>query len=321
MIRWEAHACLPLHPQADFAPMDRLRAAGVDYVSINIGMDMNPLSQVMSVIGGFRATIAAHPDRYVLASGVNDIERAATDGMLAVGFDLEGAMPLLEQPAMVALYRDLGVRQMHFAYNRNNSVADGCHDDERGLTALGRRMVAAVNDAGVLMDCSHTGRRCSLEIMATSAKPVIFSHSNPLALVAHGRNVTDEQIHACAASGGVVCVSGVSGFLGTPAPTADDVARHAAYVAKLVGVEHAGIGLDISFHQDGLDDTPPGNFDVTYWWPRSAGYNRAISRMTYTPVETWQVLASALQRTGMTGDEAALVMGGNMLRVARQVWR
>ena len=51
------------------------------------------------------------------------------------------------------------------------------------------------------MDCSHTGRRCSLEIIATSAKPVIFSHSNPLALVEHGRNVTDEQIRACAAIG------------------------------------------------------------------------------------------------------------------------
>ena len=212
MIRWEAHTCLPLHPQADFAPIDRLHAAGVNYVSINIGMDMNPLSQVMSVIGGFRTTIAAHPDRYVLASSVDDIERAAADGILAVGFDLEGAMPLLEQPAMVALYRDLGVRQMHFAYNRNNSVAGGCHDDEQGLTALGRRMVAAVNEAGVLMDCSHTGRRCSLEIMTTSAKPVIFSHSNPLALVEHGRNVTDEQIRACAATGGVVCVSGVSAF-------------------------------------------------------------------------------------------------------------
>ena len=73
MILWEAHACLPLHPQADFAPIDRLRAAGVNYVSINIGMDMNPLSQVMSVIGGFRATIAAHPERYVLASGVDPL--------------------------------------------------------------------------------------------------------------------------------------------------------------------------------------------------------------------------------------------------------
>ena len=182
-------------------------------------------------------------------------------------------------------------------------------------------MVAAVNEAGILMDCSHTGRRCSLEIMDASVQPVIFSHSNPLALVEHGRNVTDEQIRASAATGGVVCVSGVSGFLGTRTPAADDVARHAAYVADLVGIDHAGIGLDISFHQDGLDDTPPGDFDATYWWPKSAGYDRAIVRMTYTPIETWQVLASALQRTGMTGDEAALVMGGNMLRVARQVWR
>ena len=63
-------------------------------------------------------------------------------------------------------------------------------------------MVHAVNDAGLLMDCSHTGRRCSLEIMQASAKPVIFSHANPLALVEHGRNISDEQIRACAATGG-----------------------------------------------------------------------------------------------------------------------
>ena len=320
MIAWEAHACLPLAPEADFAPLDAYRAAGVNYVSVNVGMDMNPLSQVLAVIAGFRTTIAAHPDRYRLASSVADIERAAADGILAIGFDLEGAVPLQERPEMVALYRDLGVRQIHLAYNRNNSVADGCHDVERGLTALGRRIVAAVNAAGMLMDCSHTGRRCSLDIMAASAHPVIFSHSNPLALVEHGRNVTDEQIRACAATGGVVCVSGVSIFVGTPAPSANDVARHAAYVAALVGVEHAGIGLDISFDQEGVDDTPPGDFDPHHWWPRSAGYNRGISRSTYPPVAAWQVLGSALERTGMTRAEAALVMGGNMGRVARQVW-
>jgi membrane dipeptidase len=66
---------------------------------------------------------------------------------------------------MVPLYAQLGVRQIHFAYNRNNSVADGCHDLPRGLTPLGHRMVAAVNDAGILMDCAHTGRLCSLDIM------------------------------------------------------------------------------------------------------------------------------------------------------------
>lgn len=320
MIRWEAHACLPLHPQADFGPIDRLHAAGVNYVSINIGMDMNPVSQVMSVIAGFRARIAAHPHRYLLASHVQDIEQAAADGKIAIGFDLEGAMPLLEHPDMVALYQSLGVRQMHLAYNRNNSVAGGCHDVEQGLTPLGHQVVAAINAAGVLMDCSHTGRRCSLDIMAASTQPVIFSHSNPLALVEHGRNVTDEQIRACAKTGGVVCVSGVSMFLGTRTPNADDVARHAAYVADLVGIEHAGIGLDISFHQSELNDNPPGDYDPTYWWPKSAGYNRALLKSTYPPIESWTVLGEALQRTGMSADESAQVMGGNMMRVAGQVW-
>jgi len=292
----------------------------VHYVSVNVGMDMNPLSQVMRVIAGFRATIAANPDRYLQATSLADIHHAQTTGKIAVGFDLEGAIPLLEQPEMVALYASLGVRQIHFAYNRNNTVADGCHDVARGLTPLGVRMVQAVNAAGMLMDCSHTGRKCSLDIMAASSRPVIFSHANPLALIEHGRNITDEQIRACAATGGVVCVSGVSFFLGNTSPTAQDVARHVAYVADLVGVQHAGIGLDISFPEPGLNDDPPGDYDPTYWWPRSAGYDRALVRATFTPIDTWRELADALQQTGMTADEAALVMGGNMARVAQQVW-
>ncbi len=320
MIHWEAHACLPLHPQADFSPIDRLRAAGVHYVSINIGMDMNPLPQVMGVIAGFRATIAANPDKYRMVARLQDIAAAKADGCIAIGFDLEGAMPLLEQPDMVALYKSLGVHQMHLAYNRNNSVAGGCHDTEQGLTPLGHKVVAAINAAGVLMDCSHSGRKCSLDIMAASSAPVIFSHANPLALVEHGRNITDEQIKASAATGGVVCINGVSIFLGTTTPNAADVARHVAYVADLVGVEHVGIGLDISFSQPELNDNPPGDYDPTYWWPKSAGYDRAITRSSYPPIESWRELSAELQRTGMTADEAALVMGGNMMRVAGQVW-
>ena len=321
MIRWEAHVCLPLHPQASFVPIDRLHAAGVDYVSINVGMDMNPVAQIMSVIAGYRATLAASPERYRLVRSAADIEAALAAGQMAVGFDLEGAMPLLDQPDMVALYASLGVRQIHFAYNRNNAVADGCHDVARGLTALGRRMVEAVNAAGLLMDCAHTGRQCSLDIMAASAQPVVFSHANPQALVDHGRNISDAQIRACAATGGVVCVSGVSLFLGNDAPTAQDVARHAAYVANLVGVQHVGIGLDIGFSEATLDDTPPGAFDPTYWWPASAGYTHAIAGVRYTPIAAWQEMDAALQATGMNSDDTAMVMGGNMMRVAQQVWR
>lgn len=320
MIHWDAHICLPLHPQASFAPIDQLKAAGLNYVSINVGMDMNSVSQIMSVIAGYRQTIAAHPETYVLVDSVAAIERARHADQMAIGFDLEGAMPLLSQPDMVALYASLGVRQIHFAYNRNNSVADGCHDVERGLTPLGHRMVKAVNAAGMLMDCSHTGRRCSLEIMEVSEHPVVFSHANPFALVAHGRNVTDEQIRACAATGGVICVSGVSMFLGTHNPTVQDVARHAAYVADLVGAQHAGIGLDIGFSDTSLNDQPTEGFDPTYWWPQSAGYANGISSIRYSPVDTWKQLDAALQATGMSTEETALILGGNMMRVAAQVW-
>ncbi|MRV76518.1 peptidase M19 [Duganella sp. FT92W] len=319
MIHWDAHVCLPQHPDASFEPVARLHAAGVHYTSLNVGADMNPLPQVMSVIAGYRATIAAQPERYVLASTVDDVQRAAREGKMALTFDLEGSMPLLDRPDMVALYAQLGVRQMHFVYNRNNSVAGGCHDEPRGLTPLGRRMVQAVNDAGIIMDCSHTGRMSSLEIMDISSKPVVFSHANPYALTQHGRNITDEQIRACSATGGVVCISGLSWFLGSAAPSAADVARHAAYVADVAGVAHVGIGTDICFSQAELDDTPPGEFDPSYWWPASAGYSREHPP-TFVAPDMWRELAAELRKVGMSADEAAQVMGGNMLRVATQAW-
>jgi len=320
MINWDAHACLPQHPQADFTPVRQMHAAGVNYVSLNVGADMNPLSQVMSVIAGYRATIAADPERYVLVDTVDDIIQAAADGRMAIGFDLEGAMPLLDQPEMAALYAQLGVRQMHFAYNRNNNVADGCHDEARGLTSLGKRMLVAVSEAGILVDCSHTGRKCSLDIMEGSANPVVFSHANPYALVQHSRNVTDEQIKACAATGGVVCVSGLSWFLGRENPDADDVARHVAYIAELVGAAHVGIGLDMCFSQPDLDDTPPGEFDPCYWWPASAGY-RTGHPPTFTQPGVWRQLAGALRKVGLSDNEIDQVRGRNMMRVAQQVWR
>lgn len=75
-IRWEAHACLSLHPQADFSPLEQLRAAGVHHVSLNIGMDMNPQAQILPVLAAYRARIAAHPERFRLVCSVAEIKTA-----------------------------------------------------------------------------------------------------------------------------------------------------------------------------------------------------------------------------------------------------
>jgi membrane dipeptidase len=316
---WDSHACMPLHPDADLGALARHRAAGVDFVSINIGMDMNPLEQILTTLASFRAQIGRRGDLFVAAGDADDVERAKADGKLAVAFDLEGGIPLCERPEMVRLFYDLGVRQIHLAYNRNNAIGGGCYDRDVPLSSLGRRIVAAINDAGMLMDCSHTGYRTSMDIMAASQAPVIFSHANPLALADNGRNIRDDQIDACAAGGGVVCVNGVGRFLGDPDAGTPAMVRHVDYLVQRVGAWHVGLGLDYEYSQ-GLDDTPPG-LDRAQWWPPAHGYGPEGARIRIAAPEQFPEITAGLLDLGYPEADVRNILGANMLRLARQVWR
>lgn len=315
---WDAHACLPLHPDADLAVLERHRRAGCSFVSVNIGMDMNPLEQIMPVIASFRRQLAARPDRFIQARRAADVELAHATGRLAVGFDLEGAVPLQGRPEMVRLFADLGIRQMHLAYNRNNAVAGGCYDDDIPLSPLGRAVVAAINEAGILMDCSHTGHRSSLDIMAASAAPVIFSHANPRALCDDHRNVTDEQIRGCIATGGVVCVNGVGRFLGDSAARTPALLAHLDHLVQRYGAAHVGLGIDYSYPAGGLDDNPPG-LDKDYWWPPAHGYVGGLDIKIAAPEQIPEIVLG-LERLGYPNDALTGILGGNMLTLARAVW-
>jgi membrane dipeptidase len=316
---WDAHACMPLHPDADLGALARHRAAGVDFVSINIGMDMNPLAQILTTLASFRAQLRRRPDLFVPVDDARDVERAKAAGKLAVAFDLEGGVPLCERPEMVQLFYDLGVRQIHLAYNRNNAIGGGCYDDDVPLSALGRRIVGAINDAGMLMDCSHTGHRTSMDIMAAARAPVIFSHANPLALAANGRNIRDDQIDACVATGGVVCVNGVGRFLGDPDAGTAAIVRHVDYLVQRVGPEHIGLGLDYEYQQN-LDDAPPG-LDRAHWWPPAHGYGKEGPRIRIAAPEQFPEITAGLLELGYAEAAVRKILGANMLRLARQVWR
>jgi membrane dipeptidase len=316
---WDSHACMPLHPDADLGALARHRAAGVDFVSINIGMDMNPLAQIFTTIASFRAQLRRRGDLFVPVEDATAVERAKAEGKLAVAFDLEGGVPLCERPEMVQLFYDLGVRQIHLAYNRNNPIGGGCYDEDVSLSPLGRRMVAAINQAGMLMDCSHTGYRTSMDIMATSRAPVIFSHANPLALAANGRNIRADQIDACVATGGVVCVNGVGRFLGDPQAGTAAIVRHIDHLVQRVGPEHVGLGIDYEYDQ-GLNDTPPG-LDRAHWWPPNHGYGPEGARIRIAAPEQIPEITAGLLALGYPEAAVRQILGGNMLRVAKQVWR
>ena len=220
---------------------------------------------------------------------------------------------------MVQLFYDLGVRQIHLAYNRNNSIGGGCYDDDVPLSALGRRIVAAINDAGMLMDCSHTGYRTSMDIMAASRAPVIFSHANPLALAANGRNIRDDQIDACVATGGVVCVNGVGRFLGDPEAGTAAIVRHIDYLVQRIGAEHVGLGIDYEYAR-GWTTRRPASIGRTGGRPRTATARRGRAsgspRPSSSPRSPRGCSTSAIAETAVRD-----ILGANMLRLARQVWR
>lgn len=318
---WDAHSCLPLRPDMPLAVLERHRAAGAVFVSVNVGMDMTPITDILKVLAAWRHQIEQAPERFVLAHTLADVETAAASGRLAVAFDLEGGLPLADQPEMIGLYHRLGVRQMHLAYNRSNTICGGCHDEDMGLTELGQRVVAEINRVGILMDCSHTGELSSLQIMAVSARPVIFSHANPRALVDHPRNVSDAQIDACAATGGVIGINGVGLFLGLPegaVARAADMAEHIAYVVDRVGSRHVGIGLDYAYDTETAEDMAGMEVDTAYWWPPGNGYDFGV--LTFAPPEVLTGLAEELARRGYGDDDIAGVLGGNFRRVAAEVW-
>ncbi len=315
---WDAHACLPLHEAADLRVLERHRRAGCSFVSVNVGMDMNPLPQILKVIASFRRQLAELSDIFVPVRRVADVEAAHVSGRLGVAFDLEGGVPLQGRPDMVGLFSDLGVRQMHLAYNRNNALGGGCYDLDVPLTPCGRAVVAAINEAGILMDCSHTGHRTSLDIMEASTAPVIFSHANPRALCEDGRNITDEQIRACIGKEGVVCVNGVGRFLGDHAAGTRAILAHVDHLVQTYGERHVGLGIDYSYPAGGLDDDPPG-LDKEYWWPPAHGYVGGLNIKIAAP-EQLPEIAHGLDRLGYGEKAIRGILGLNMLAVARRVW-
>ena len=313
---WDDHSGFLPGPGVDLDPLRRWIACGVSDLSVNVGFDAFPWEQTVRIIAAFRSWFEQRPDQFVLVDRADDILAAKAAGRLAIAFDIEGMRALDDDAAMVALYYKLGVRQMLFAYNLNNSAGGGCHDGDAGLTPFGRAVIAEMNRVGMLVDCSHCSARTSLEAMEASGAPVIFSHSNARALHPHGRNITDEQIRACARTGGVVGINGIGLFLGDREASTAAMARHVAHIAEVAGAAHVGIGLDHDW-----DRSWEPNAAEMKFWPAGAGYDPQTHTFRHAKPEQLPDLAEALLAHGFSEGEVKGVLGGNFLRVAQQVWR
>jgi membrane dipeptidase len=232
-----------------------------------------------------------------------------------VSFDIEGANAVADQISLVQLYYDLGVRWMLLAYNSNSAAAGGCQDDDCGLTDFGRRLIDEMTRVGMVVCCSHLGSRSAQEVLEYAPGPVIFSHSNPSAVRPHPRNISDALMRACAAKDGVVGINGVGPFLGDNDTRSETFVRHVDYAVQLIGPQHVALGLDHVFDQAEVD---AGMAAMKSLFPPELGYDKG---MNFVQPEQLEAIVDGLLRLGYAEGDLRSILGGNLMRIARQVWK
>jgi membrane dipeptidase len=314
-LLWDQHTCLPLQADTDVDPLTRYRRPAGALVSVNAGYSPHAYDDAIALLRHYRSAVEAHP-QLELAGSLGDVDAITRGGRIAVVFDLEDSSPLDGDLDNLAALRGLGVRTMLPTYNHANRAGSGCLDaTDGGLTAWGRSLVGEMNRVGVVPDGSHCSARTGLDMCEISNGPVIYSHSCMRTVWDHPRNITDDQARACAATGGVIGITGVGIFLGPNTPTLEAMARHLEYAVELVGIDHVGVSTDFSFDFADFQDEVAQNphlFDDSYtrWGP-----------IQWMSPETFLGVGDHLRGRGWGASDIAAVLGENFHRVARQAWR
>jgi membrane dipeptidase len=324
---------------------------GAEFFSIWVDPETNQghfAQHTFDLIDSVYEQAAHHPDRMMVAFSVADIERAHKEHKLAALMGIEGGHSIENDMRLLRDCYRLGVRYMTLSWSNTNEWADssGDIDDPKiqhhnGLTDFGKQVVLEMNRLGMMVDISHVADKTFWDVMAVTKAPVIASHSSARALVNAPRNMTDDMLRAVAKNGGVVQVNFYSGFVDEnfreameaqdkddkaavnkyidslkaqnkpvnyievdrierewmakiPRPPFKSLIDHIDHIAKVAGVDHVGLGSDF----DGVSGATP------------EGMNSAADLPKIT---------QALLERGYGVDDIKKVLGGNLLRVFRQV--
>jgi membrane dipeptidase len=242
-----------------------------------------------------------------LARTNDDIDEAfSREGPPAAVLHLEGAEAIDEDLESLDTWYGAGLRSLGPVWSRPNAFAHGVPfispstpDIGPGLTPAGRALVSRCAELGILIDLSHMNEAGFWDIAHLDVGPLVASHSAVHALCKSSRNLTDAQLGAIGASGGLVGIVFANSFLRPDFAERDDtplelIARHTRYVAERIGVEHVGLGSD---------------FDGTTI-PRALGDAAGIPRVI-----------DALQRAGFDARELEAIAWRNWRRVLGTWWR
>ncbi|RRD65712.1 dipeptidase [Fretibacterium sp. OH1220_COT-178] len=257
--------------------LDDLRAAGVNVLicSLFVSNDYVPemaLRVALTQIAYLHTEMRESPGLFALCRTAGEARRAVHEGRLALFLSFEGVDPLGYEPQLLSVFYELGVRLVGLVWSRRNAAADGCHFRPLeegvvgGLTPFGVTLLKEIERLGMILDVSHLNDVGLEDVFRFFKGPVIASHSNCRALCGVARNLTDAQIAALAARGGVMGLNNMMHFVypgeddrpGAPEAVAPKLPPlpegrpryaglldHARHILEVAGEDHVGLGLDL----------------------------------------------------------------------------
>ena len=196
--------------------------------------------------------VAANADSVAIAYTPEDLYRLKREGRKALMLGIENGYAIGDDLTRIEHFRRRGVVYMTLCHNGDNDLCDSARGNAEhgGLSAFGRAAISEMNRVGMMVDLSHAAESSFYQAIEASRTPIVCSHSSARALCDHPRNLTDDQLRALAASGGVVQTCLYDGFLRKEGgATVDDAVRHIVHMVDIAGIDHVGIGTD--FDGDG----------------------------------------------------------------------
>ena len=303
------------------ADVERARSSGFNVMHIAVGTGgLDAYDETLRFLALWDGFIAHHGDAFLRIDAPERLDTVKASGKIGILLGVQNSEHFRRLDDVDFFY-SLGQRVSQLTCNSRNMIGNGSTErNDSGLSDYGVAVVDRMNKVGMAVDVSHSGDQTTLDACSVSKQPVLFTHSNCRALNPHVRCKTDEAIKKMAATGGVMGITGVRMFVSAKEPTTiEDALNHYDHVAKLVGVEHLGVGSDIGL--DGYDALPD-----TVRKKLHAGYKSTYAFRDKDDIEGLDHpkrmfdLTEGLIRRGYSDQNIEAILGGNFRRALKQIW-
>jgi len=302
-----------------FAPY---KQSGITVFHIAIGTGgPDAYLETLQFLSGYNNFLARHDNWFERVETPARLDAIKSSGKVGILLGVQNAEHFRKLDDVDYFY-GLGQRVSQLTYNARTLIGNGSTERrDDGLSDFGLAVVDRMNKLGMAVDVSHCGDKTTLDAFDVSKKPVLITHSNSRALnPTHPRCKTDEAIKAMAAKGGVMGITEVRMFISAKEPTTiETMLDQFDYVAKLVGVEHLGVGSDIDLL--GYDAMPPDeNKQLRAGYKGSYGFRDKIDIDNYNYAKRPFDLTEGLIRRNYSDANIQAILGGNFQRCLKQIW-